>query len=56
MIKTIFTYIVCVPALLLPCKLRIIYAEIFGWIVQGFYFVYYWIMKTILNELKSEKK
>ncbi|MEA5001049.1 MAG: hypothetical protein VB017_04105 [Endomicrobiaceae bacterium] len=56
MIKTFFIYLVCGPALLMPCKMRIIYAELFGWTVQGFYYIYYSTMKILLNELKNGKK
>ncbi|MFA7074258.1 MAG: hypothetical protein WC234_03610 [Endomicrobiaceae bacterium] len=56
MIKKFFVYIICGAALLMPCRLRILYAEFVGWIVQGFYFIYYHIMKTILNGLENGKK
>lgn len=56
MIKTIITYIVCFPALLMPCKLRILYAELLGWILQFLYYIYYSIMKIIFNEIKNVEK
>lgn len=55
-IRTFFTYVVCGPALFMPCKLRILYAEFIGWIVQCFYFIYFYCMRKILNELKNGQK
>ncbi len=56
MIKTIFVYVICGPALLMPCKMRILYAEFVGWIIEGFYFMYYFTMKTILDGIKNDKQ
>lgn len=56
MIKKIVVYLVCGFALLLPCKLRIIYGESIAWFLQGFYCIYYFTMRKVLIEIKNDKK
>ena len=56
MIKKVIVYLLCGFALLLPCRLRIMYSEIIAWLLQGFYSIYYFTMKKVLTEIKNDKK
>lgn len=46
-------FVVCVIAVLLPWRLRIVFSEILGWFVQGAYFAYYGILNYLIRELKN---
>jgi hypothetical protein len=46
-------FIICSFAVLMPWRLRIIFSELLGWLVQSFYFTFYGILNYILNELKK---
>lgn len=48
-------FIICVLALVLPWRLRVILSEILGWITQFLYFTYFGILNYILNEIKKSK-
>lgn len=56
MIRKTVAYLICGVALLLPCRLRIIYGEVIGWFLQFFYYIYYFTMKKILTTLKINEK
>ncbi|MDP7322305.1 MAG: hypothetical protein QF441_17005 [Bacteriovoracaceae bacterium] len=56
MLSKIIGFIICFFALVLPWRIRIIFAELIGWIVQGFYYAYYGIFNYILKELKKAQE
>ncbi len=49
----IIGFFVCLLAVLMPWRLRVIFSEIIGWLVQTFYFTFYGILNFILKELKK---
>ena len=49
-------FIVCFFAVIMPWRLRVIFSEILGWIVQTFYFTFYGILNFILKELKKSQE
>jgi hypothetical protein len=49
----IIGFFVCLLAVLMPWRLRVIFSEIMGWLVQSFYFTFYGILNYILKELKK---
>ncbi len=53
MLSRVFAFFVCLTAVLLPYRLRIIFAEFVGWVVQFFYGTYFGIINFILKELKA---
>ena len=53
MLGRAYIFIVCSFALLLPFRLRILFAEAIGWITQFVYFTYYGTLNYILKELKQ---
>lgn len=55
MISRIIGFLICIMAVLLPWRLRIIFGEIVGWFVQIFYYTYFGIFNFILLELKKAK-
>ncbi len=53
MLSRLIALVVCLIAVLLPFRLRIVFAEFVGWVVQFFYATYFGIINFILKELKS---
>jgi len=53
--KRILAIIICSLGLILPCRLRIIYIEIVGWITQFVYLIYFSILKFIVKNLVKQK-
>ncbi len=56
MLGKIISFIVCSIGIILPYRLRILYAEIIGWSVHFFYTGYYGTLNYILHELKKNQK
>jgi len=52
--KRVFALIICLIGVILPWRLRIIFTELLGWIIQAVYFVFYSILKFII--VNFEKK
>jgi len=52
--KRIFAFIICLIGVILPWRLRIIFAELLGWILQAIYFIFYSILKCIITNLKEK--
>lgn len=42
--------------MVLPYKLRCLYTEFIGWIVQGLYFMYFSLLKFIVGQLRKAVK
>ena len=55
MIAKLYAFLVCLLAVLLPWRLRIVLSEILGWMTQAIYLSYYGIFSFILKQLKDEK-
>jgi len=53
--KRILAFIICFVGLILPCRLRIIYTEIIGWMTQFIYLIYFSILKFIVKNLIKQK-
>lgn len=51
MFRKIVAFFLCGFAILLPWRLRCLYVEFLGWVVQSFYLTYVVILKVIINEL-----
>lgn len=49
-------FIICVLALFMPWRLRILFGEILGWITQFIYYTYFGILNYILAEIKKAKE
>ena len=49
-------FIICSIGVILPWRLRIIYAEILGWIAQLIYLIYFSIFKFIIKNLSRTAK
>ena len=45
----------CLAGVLLPWRLRVIYSECMGWMVQFIYMNYIYTLKFILKELEKAK-
>ena len=56
MFSRVIAFFVCLIAVLLPFRLRIVFAEFVGWVVQLFYETYYGIINFILKELKKAEE
>ncbi|MAF77301.1 MAG: hypothetical protein CME60_04010 [Halobacteriovoraceae bacterium] len=56
MFSRVIAFFVCLIAVLLPFRLRILFAEFVGWVVQLFYGTYYGIINFILKELKKAEE
>lgn len=54
-LKRILGFTLCFIGICLPYRLRIWFAELLGWIFQGFYLAYFSIVKFIIRELKCNK-
>lgn len=55
MIKRFFAVLICSIAVLLPWKLRCLFAETLGWIAQVFYVSYAKMFKFLAAQLQNEK-
>jgi len=55
LLRRYIAFIICLIAILLPWRLRIIYSEAIGWVGQLLFFVYISIIRFILNEVKVKK-
>ncbi|MFA5062548.1 MAG: hypothetical protein WC578_00550 [Candidatus Omnitrophota bacterium] len=53
--KFAFVFLICLLGMMLPWRLRVIYCDILGWILQGVYMAYFFILKTIISSLKKNK-
>lgn len=56
MISRAIGFIICIIALALPWRLRVILSEILGWITQFIYYTYFGILNYILNEIRKAKQ
>ncbi|TDP54167.1 hypothetical protein C8D79_1459 [Bacteriovorax stolpii] len=56
MISRAIGYFICLLALILPWRLRVILSEILGWITQFVYFTYFGILNYILGEIRKAKE
>jgi len=54
--KRIIGFIICFFAIILPCRIRIIYSEILGWMAQLLYLLYFSIAKFIIKNFAGVKK
>ncbi len=54
--RRIIAFIICTIAVVLPYRLRTIFSEILGWIMQFLYLLYYVIFKCIIDNLVVDKK
>ncbi|MBU0468872.1 MAG: hypothetical protein KJ736_07410 [Candidatus Omnitrophica bacterium] len=52
----IISFLICLIGVLLPCKLRVLFSEFLGWILQFFYYIYSSLMKFLIHHLKIDKK
>jgi hypothetical protein len=53
MIERSIAFMICLLGVLLPWRVRVVFSEILGWIVQHIYYSYYGILNFILKELKK---
>ncbi|MCX5778490.1 MAG: hypothetical protein NTU66_04650 [Elusimicrobia bacterium] len=53
MIRRTGSLLVCIIGVLLPWRLRIIYAEIIAWTVQAVYSFYFWLFNLILKNVEK---
>lgn len=53
MISKLIGFTICLFAILLPFRLRILFAEFLGWLTQLIYYTYYGIFNYILSELRK---
>jgi hypothetical protein len=53
MIERSIAFMICLLGVLLPWRLRVVFSEILGWMVQQIYYSYYGILNFILKELKK---
>jgi hypothetical protein len=53
--KKLLAYIICSIGVLLPWRLRILFAEALGWIAQGMTLAYFFIVRMIIRALSPEK-
>lgn len=48
--------VICLFALILPWRLRVLFSEFLGWVTQFIYFTYFGILNFMLKELKVAKE
>lgn len=53
MISKFLGLIICLFALILPWRLRVLFSEFLGWVTQFIYFTYFGIFNYLLAELKK---
>ena len=51
--RRIMAFFICLAGALLPWRLRVIFSEALGWLVQFVYMNYIYIIKFILRELEK---
>jgi hypothetical protein len=52
MIRRAASFFICVVGVLLPWRLRIIYAETIAWTVEVIYYLYFSLFKLVLKNLE----
>lgn len=55
MLSRLIGFFLCLFALLLPWRLRVLFSEFLGWIIQGLYYTYYGIFNYVLTELRKSE-
>jgi uncharacterized membrane protein len=55
MIRRTCSFLVCAVGVLLPWRLRIIYAEIIAWTVQCFYYLFFSLLRMMLRNLEHKE-
>ena len=48
-----FAFLICLLGLVLPWRLRVLYANLLGWVTQGAYRFYQAVMRIIVEGLKK---
>lgn len=51
--RRILAFFLCLTGVLLPWRLRVLYSETLGWLVQFVYMNYIYIIKFILREVEK---
>ena len=54
--KRAMAFIVCSIGMILPWRLRVWYADLLGWSLQGIYFVYVTAVRFLVKRLKKEEE
>ncbi len=52
--RTWLAFVICLIGLLLPWRLRVLYANMLGWVTQAVYWTYQFLLKIIIQSLKKE--
>ncbi len=52
-LRKIIALCLCIPALLLPSRLRVLYIDLLGWIVQLYYYTFKLLVGFILKQLEK---
>ena len=55
-LRRIMAFAICLPGVLLPWRMRVLYCEALGWLVQFVYMNYIYILKLLLRELDRAKE
>jgi len=53
--KRWISLLVCLMGLALPWRLRVLYANLLGWIAQGAYRIYQAVMRVLVENLRQGK-
>jgi len=53
--KRTLIFLACLLALFLPWRLRVLYAQFVGWILQGIYWLRFALVQAIVKGLRTEK-
>ena len=54
--RRVLAFFICLAGVLMPWRLRVLYSEALGWLVQFVYLNYIYILKFILRELEKGKE
>lgn len=55
MVKQLAGFMICVVALCLPWRLRVLFAEALGWCFQAVYWLYWSSLRMLLKHLKPQQ-
>ena len=49
-------YVICLIGVLLPWRLRVVFSELLGWVMQALYFAYFSLLKFIVSSLADKEE
>lgn len=54
--KVVMGFFICLVGIILPWRLRIVYAEGLGWVAQMMHFLYFSFLKFLVKNISRKKE